>query len=389
MSKKRKNFIDIFAEPKEGKNFVVNLYLDKEFKFTEIYSPKTKIEDLKKEILLKLSIYSINYKMEYNDHDIGGFDDFTLNQIFLNKIKEEYDIFLTLISTLKKFEGQRVLMTYNQGESEVILYKIMSMKWFKIRPQFSSRIPFQRFPYNSRSCHIMQSNQLVITGGIDNEKMACFYDADTNNVIDLPDMKFPRQRHTMISIGDNKVFIIGGVDSNKVTLLDVEFECYEEYPSMKYTRKDACAAFVNERYLYVFMGIVDELKGVADNFEKLDIKEEGGEWKIFPINNFCGYKMPRSYCACAYIKEQSCFYFFGGSFNSTAQGTVMKLTEDKYEVTKTRYTLPFNCVFDETSFLRPNELKNDYYLFTFKEHQLIHFNTKSEKLEEIPQEWIQ
>ena len=230
--------------------------------------------------------------MEYNDHDIGGFDDFTLNQIFLNKIKEEYDIFLTLISTLKKFEGQRVLMTYNQGESEVILYKIMSMKWFKIRPQFSSRIPFQRFPYNSRSCHIMQSNQLVITGGIDNEKMACFYDADTNNVIDLPDMKFPRQRHTMISIGDNKVFIIGGVDSNKVTLLDVEFECYEEYPSMKYTRKDACAAFVNERYLYVFMGIVDELKGVADNFEKLDIKEEGGEWKIFPINNFCGYKMP-------------------------------------------------------------------------------------------------
>jgi len=211
----------------------------------------------------------------------------------------------------------------------------------------------------------------------DNEKMACFYDADTNNVIDLPDMPHPRQRHTMISIGDNKVFIIGGVDSNKVTLLDVEFEDYESYPSMKYTRKDACAAYVNERYLYVFMGIVDELKGVADNFEKLDIKEEGGSWKILPINNFCGYKMPRSYCACAYIKEDSCFYFFGGSFNSTSQGTVMKLTEDKYEVTKTRYTLPFNCVFDETCFLRPNELKNDYYLFTFKEHQLIHFNTNT------------
>ena len=158
---------------------------------------------------------------------------------------------------------------------------------------------------------------------------------------------------------------------------------------MKYTRKDASAAFVNERYLYIFMGIVDELKGVADNFEKLDIKEEGGTWKILPINNFCGYKMPRSYCACAYIKEESCFYFFGGSFNSTAQGTVMKLTEDKYEVTKTRYTLPFNCVFDETCFLRPNELKNDYYLFTFKEHQLIHFNTKSQQLEEIPQEWVE
>ena len=177
MSKKRKNFIDIFAEPKDDQKFIINFYLDKEHKFTDLYSPKTKIEDLKKEILLKLSIYSINYKMEYNDHDIGGFDDFTLNQIFLNKTKEEYDIFLTLISTLKKFEGQRVLMTFIQGESDIILYKIMSMKWLKVRPQFSSRIPFQRFPYNSRSCHIMQSNQLVITGGIDNEKAEVIYDS--------------------------------------------------------------------------------------------------------------------------------------------------------------------------------------------------------------------
>ena len=389
MKKKGNNFINIFAELKEDEKFAVNIYLDKEYKFTDLYSPKTKIEDLKKEILLKLSVYSINYKMEYNDHDIGGFDDFTLHQIFLNKKKEEYDIYLTLISTLKKFEGQRVLMTFVQGQDEVILYKIMSMKWLKVKPQFSSRLSFGKFPYNARSCHIMQSNQLIITGGINNEKMACYYDADTNNVIDLPDMNNARQRHTMISIGNNKVFIIGGVESNKVTLLDVEFECYEEYPSMKYTRKDACVAYVNERYLYVFMGLVDELRGVADNFEKLDIKEEGGQWKLLPINNFCGYKMPRTYCGCAYIKEESCFYFFGGSFNSTAQGTVMKLTEDKYEVTKSRYTLPFNCVFDETCFLRPNELTFDYYLFTFKEHQLIHFNSKSEKLEEIPQEWLE
>ena len=389
MRKRGYNFINIFEKPSDDARFVINIFLDKEHKFTDLYSPKTKIEDLKKDILLKLSIYSINYKMEYNDHDIGGFDDFTLNQIFLNKQKEEYDIYLTLISTLKKYEGQRVLMTFVQGQSEVILYKIMSMKWLKVKPQFSSRIPFGKFPYNARSCHIMQSNQLIITGGIDNEKMACFYDADTNNVIDLPDMNYERQRHTMISIGDNKVFIIGGAGSNRVTLLDVEFECYEEYPSMKYSRKDASAAYVNERYLYVFMGISDELRGTADNFEKLDIKEDGGQWKLLPINNFCGYKMPRTYCGLAYIKEENCFYFFGGSFNSTAQGTVMKMTEDKYEITKSKYTLPFNCVFDETSFLRPNELTCDYYLFTFKEHQLIHFNSKSQTLEEIPQEWLE
>ena len=230
MRKRGYNFINIFEKPSDDARFVINIFLDKEHKFTDLYSPKTKIEDLKKDILLKLSIYSINYKMEYNDHDIGGFDDFTLNQIFLNKQKEEYDIYLT------------------QGQSEVILYKIMSMKWLKVKPQFSTRIPFGKFPYNARSCHIMQSNQLIITGGIDNEKMACYYDADTNNVIDLPDMNYERQRHTMISIGDNKVFIIGGAGSNRVTLLDVEFECYEEYPSMKYSRKDASA-----KDIYMFL----------------------------------------------------------------------------------------------------------------------------------------
>ena len=89
------------------------------------------------------------------------------------------------------------------------------------------------------------------------------------------------------------------------------------------------------------------------------------------------------------LKKKVVFIFFGGSFNSTSQGSVMRLTEDKYEVTKSKYTLPFNCVFDETCFLRPNEIAFDYYLFTFKEHQLIHFNSKSQKLEEIPQEWME
>ena len=85
MKKKGNNFINIFAELKEDEKFAVNIYLDKEYKFTDLYSPKTKIEDLKKEILLKLSVYSINYKMEYNDQDIDGFDGFTLHQIFLSK----------------------------------------------------------------------------------------------------------------------------------------------------------------------------------------------------------------------------------------------------------------------------------------------------------------
>lgn len=390
--RQKKHKTDAFNIDLDDDKLAINFYLDKEYKFTQLFQPKTKIEDIKETILLKLSLYSINYKMEYNDHDIGGFDDFTIHQIFLNKKKEEYDIYLTLVSTLKKFEGQRVLMTYVEGTSEVILYKILSMKWLKITPYFSSRLQFsatKKFPYNSRGCHVMSRNQLVITGGIGAEKMACYFDADTENVVDLPDMQFPRERHSMVAVDASKVMIVGGAGSNKVTCLDVEFEAYEEFPSMKYTRKDCSLCFVNERYLYVFMGYCDELGKTAENFEKLDVKEDGCEWKIFPMNNYSFLTFPRSYCGVVFLRKDNCFYFFGGSHKSTVQSSVMRFDETKFNIEKTNINLPIKTNFGETCFVRPNMLVPDYYLFTFQSNDLIYFNEKNMTLKVVDQEWLE
>ena len=68
--------------------FLINFYLDDEFKFNQLVKKSSTIEDLKKIILLTLNLYSINYKMEYNDNDIGSFDNFTLHQLFLFSKKE-------------------------------------------------------------------------------------------------------------------------------------------------------------------------------------------------------------------------------------------------------------------------------------------------------------
>ncbi len=59
------------------------MYLDDIFQFNQLVKKSSTKEDLKKFILLTLNLYNINYKMEYNDHDIGGFDNFTLHQPFL------------------------------------------------------------------------------------------------------------------------------------------------------------------------------------------------------------------------------------------------------------------------------------------------------------------
>ena len=66
--------------------------------------------------------------MEYNDHDIGGFDNFTLHQPFLFSKNDEYDIKLINISTLKKYETQNILISIIEGGCWIYIYKLLTMK---------------------------------------------------------------------------------------------------------------------------------------------------------------------------------------------------------------------------------------------------------------------
>ena len=68
---------------------LINIFIDKEFKFSQIVDPKITISDLKKIILSNTTIYSLNYIMEYQDREISGLEMLSLKQIFTKK-KDEY-----------------------------------------------------------------------------------------------------------------------------------------------------------------------------------------------------------------------------------------------------------------------------------------------------------
>ena len=110
---------------------LINIFIDNELKFTHLANPLSTLEELKQTILLKTSHYSINYKMEYNEVEISHLDKCTLFQIFNKVVKDEYNIYLTLISTMKKYENQKILMTYKEGEQYILLYKMLSMNLIK------------------------------------------------------------------------------------------------------------------------------------------------------------------------------------------------------------------------------------------------------------------
>ena len=66
---------------------LINIFIDKEFKFSQLVDPQITISDLKKIILTNTSICSLNYIIEYQDSEISGLEMLTLNQIFQNKKK--------------------------------------------------------------------------------------------------------------------------------------------------------------------------------------------------------------------------------------------------------------------------------------------------------------
>lgn len=363
--------------------FIINIYLDKEFQYTHVFNRKSTLEDVKLNILHTLQIYSINYIITYNDQEYTKFDKWPLKEIFLLP-KEQYNLYLTKLKTIKEEQSQKVLMTYFPGDKEIIIYKMISMKFSKAIPQINKLVSFADravIPFNSRSVNILHEKKLVITGGLEHKYTACYYDFDINYIVDLPKMKHPRERHSMVNI-ESKVFIIGGDCCKKVTCLNLEYQDYEDYPDMKLDRKDPAVCIVNKQYLYVFMGYSNDYGDVANNFEKLDISKSAycDYWKLLPLNNMMGLKMPKVYSAV--LPTEKGFLFFGGSCKSTVDEWVLLLEETRFEFSKSGLKLPFKTSFIEKSFLQQFEGSDDYYLFTFG-NQLIRFNITTRVIDEI------
>jgi len=354
----------------------INFYLDYEFLFQQELSTYTTILDLKKLILRRLGMYSVNYLIEYNDRDYSKFEIFRLGEIVLNACSnKEYNINIKNIDTyIKENQNQRVMITYDEGGAlEFICYDTRKLKLEKIPPEKSSCIKWTSFPYNSRYCHIVGQNKIVISGGVNAENSCCIYDYDINYLMELPDMKVPRQNHSMINFED-KVFIIGGVGCKSVECLSLEFEDWTKYPDMFYDRKDPSICIVNNQYLYVLMGYSQSLGQLTQSFEILDISQDPWSemWKLFSINNPHGIKIKSHSGIVSYGDG---FLLLGGFNNSQSESDVNYFDINEKKLQFSKCYLPFTCAFGEKSMVKKEE--NEYFLFTYATNKLVRFDMKN------------
>ena len=69
---------------------LINIFIDKEFKFSQIVDPKITKKKKKKIILSNTTIYSLNYIMEYQDREIRFRNVISKTNIYKKKMNITY-----------------------------------------------------------------------------------------------------------------------------------------------------------------------------------------------------------------------------------------------------------------------------------------------------------
>lgn len=275
-------------------------------------------------------------------------------------------------------------MTIIEGTLDVFFFKVFNQKFDKITAEKSKYIKFDFFPYNSRYCNVKKENKIFISGGVDHDKMFCYYDYDLNSIEELTSMNHPRQMHSMINI-DESIFVVGGNHSKKVECFNLHFEDWTNYSDMNYDRRECGLAFIKgeeETYLYAFMGHSNMLGNTSKNLERLNLSLDSDEsdWKLLPIQN------PHFFEDCfttnlGILNYKKGFLFIGGLSNTTSIRSVYYYDLEEFELNKSIYRLPFEGSFSEKNMFTFND--NDYYLFTNGSMKMIKYDKKQNCLTEI------
>lgn len=287
----------------------------------------------------------------------------------------------------KKLEqSQRVIISYIEGALEIYFYKVFNQRFDKIVPDKSKWIKFEVFPYNSRYCNIKSENKIVISGGVDHEKMCCVYDYDINSINELPNMPTARQMHSMINI-DDRVFFVGGNHCKKVECLSLHFEDWTQYPDLNYDRREAGLGIIKgieNSYLYAFMGYSNTLGENCRHLERLDLNLDHDEskWQLLPIQNPQIFDYPYV-THLGIVNYKNGFLLIGGIANTTCTRDVHYYDIENYSLERSIFKLPFEGAFAEKSMFTYDD--KDYYLFSFGTYRLIKFDTKQNCLVELIQ----
>lgn len=142
----------------------------------------------------------------------------------------------------------------------------------------STQCPMKKFETYQSS--INYHGLFYISGGYSTNHYFGYYDAQSNKLIALANMINGHAYHGIVGIM-NYVFIVSGIKTQKVERFDLGEMKWESIAEVSSSRTYPSCVNINEKFIYVFGGICDNIKDLTKAIEKYDIIK--GEWEIIEL----------------------------------------------------------------------------------------------------------
>jgi hypothetical protein len=227
---------------------------------------------------------------------------------------------------------------------------------------FSKEDPIiNEFPNGGAYCNY--ENTLYFTGGQEYIKEAgkLFLSiSDTSlsqTAIKLPLMNNYHWNHSMIA-HKGKIYVIGGYNSNKCEYYDIENKSWNELPNLIEKERQRSMLFIENNYLYCFMGLSQA--GILDTVERLNLDNTEAGWESIIVVNSNHINLKFYGSGIIRTNQSNKIYFIGGKKENKKKETVFKRTIyefsfDNYEIAVSDFKIENDLFFVENKLYNMDE----------------------------------
>ena len=200
---------------------------------------------------------------------------------------EKQEINANLASQKKSISVHFMYPVFKKNIIKGAIDKVTVQEMKIIFSEFDSEDPvLTEFPSGGAYCNY--DNCLYFSGGQEYIKEASklFLSVSKNDQTQiakkLPSMKHSHWNHSMVANKD-KIYVIGGYNSNKCEVYDIPSKTWTEIPDLKAPERQRSMLFVENNFLYCFMGLSQN--GILDTVERLNLENIEAGWENIIVDN--------------------------------------------------------------------------------------------------------
>ena len=192
--------------------------------------------------------------------------------------------------------------------------------------QFATEDPIiTEFPNGGAYCNY--ENNFYFSGGQEYIKeagrlfLSLAKNVNVENAVKLPLMKYSHWNHSMIAENE-KVYVIGGFNSNKCEVYDIAKKTWNELPDLLAKERQRSMLFIENNFLYCFMGLTQN--GIIDSVERLNLDNLEAGWENVNIINSGEINLKFYGAGIIRMNKSNKIFFIGGKKENKKKEIVFK-----------------------------------------------------------------